>query len=122
MVAEERILEEAMAEEGSGRQAGSGWMTWAFWAAGVVLLLIELNAGMGYVEAGLQQNMGNVLGLIPAAGMITLKIVEQSIWHWGTLEVVLLAVPVGALGLLLVALGLAMNKHIGSARRQSAKQ
>ena len=111
-----------MAEEGSRRQAGSGWMMWAFWAAGVALLLVELNAGMGYVEAGLQQNMASLLGWIPAAAMITLKVVEQSIWHWGTLTVVLLAVPVGALGLLLVALGLAMNKHIGSARGQSAKQ
>ena len=111
-----------MAVKAGSRTVGNGWMMWAFWAAGVALLLVELNAGMEYVEAGLRQNMANVLGWMPAAGVVTLKAVEQSIWHWGTLEPVLRAVPIAALGLLLVALGLRMNKHTGSARGQRAKQ
>jgi hypothetical protein len=102
----------------SGRRASSGygWIMWAFWAAGVALLLVELNTGMKYFEAGLQQNMGNLLGWAPAMGMMTLKVAEQSIWHWGTLEVVLRAVPVAALGLLLVAVGLRLNKQSRSGR------
>jgi len=102
----------------SGRRASSGygWIMWAFWAAGVALLLVELNTGMKYFEAGLQQNMGNLLGWAPAMGMMTLKVAEQSVWHWGTLEVVLRAVPVAALGLLLVAVGLRLNKQSRSGR------
>jgi hypothetical protein len=97
-------------------------MMWAFWAAGVALLLVGVNTGMEYVEAGLQQNMANPLGWIPAAGMITLKMAAQSVWHWDTLAIVLQVVSAGALGLLLVALGLAMNRHIGSAQGQKAKR
>jgi hypothetical protein len=85
-------------------------MMWAFWAAGVALLLVELNAGMGYLQAGLQQNMGNLLGWAPAMGMITLKLAEQSLWHWGTLSIVLQALPLAALGLLLVIVGVVLNK------------
>lgn len=95
----------------SGRRTGNGWVMWLFWAAGVALLLVELNTAMKYFEAGLQQNMGNLLGWAPAMGMMTLKVAEQSLWHWGTLEVVLGAVPVAALGLLLVAAGLAVNRQ-----------
>jgi hypothetical protein len=91
-------------------------MMWAFWAAGAALLLVELNAGMKYFETGLQQNMGNLLGWAPAMGMMTLKVAEQSLWHWGTLAVVLRAVPVAALGLLLVTAGLAVNKQSRSSR------
>lgn len=86
------------------------------------MLLVEVNAGVEYVNAGLQQNMANLLGWAPALGMITLKMAEQSIWHWSLLAVVLRAVPLAAMGLLLVTLGLAMNRQIGSARKQSAKE
>jgi hypothetical protein len=84
---------------------------WAFWAAGVALLLVEMNVAMEYLEAGLQQNMGNLLGWAPAMGMITLKLAEQSVWHWGSLALALQAVSVSVLGLLLVALGLTLNKR-----------
>jgi hypothetical protein len=100
-----------MAVTRSGQRAGNGWMMWAFCLAGVALLLVELNEGMKYFETGLQQNMGNLLGWAPAVGMMTLKVAEQSLWHWGTLAVVLRAVPVAALGLLLVTIGLAMSRR-----------
>ena len=108
-----------MAVARTGQRAGGGWMMWAFWLAGAALLLVELNAGMKYFETGLQQNMGNLLGWAPAVGMMTLKVAEQSLWHWGTLATVLYAVPVAALGLLLVAAGLAINKHARSARGEN---
>jgi len=105
-----------MAVARNKRRAGSSRLRWAFWAAGVGLLLVELNAGMEYFQAGLQQNMGNQLGWMPAMGMITLKVAEQSIWHWGTLAPVLRALPLGVLGLLLVASALAMGKQFARAR------
>jgi hypothetical protein len=104
-----------------GRRPGNKWLVWAFWAAGAALLLVELNAGMNYFETGLQQNMGNLLGWAPAMGMMTLKFAEQSLWHWSTLALVFSAVPVAALGLLLVAVGLAVNKHTRSARGEDVK-
>ena len=110
-----------MAVARTGQRAGSGWIMWTFWLAGAGLLLVELNAGMKYFETGLQQNMGNLLGWAPAVGMMTLKVAEQSVWHWGTLATVLYAVPVAALGLLLVAAGLAVNNHARSARNQDVR-
>jgi len=108
-----------MAGNGSKRAGGSGWMMWAFWAAGVTLLLVELNAGMAYVEAGLQQNLANLLGWAPAVGMITLRVAEQSLWHWSTVGFLMRAVSLGVLGLVLVALGLALRQPVKS---ESAKQ
>jgi len=95
---------------------GTSWLRWACWAAGVALLFVELNAGIEYFQAGLQQNMGNQLGWMPAMGMITLKLAEQSLWHWETLAPVLRALPLGVLGLLLVASALAMGKQFARAR------
>jgi hypothetical protein len=102
-----------------GRKSGrtrNAWIMWAFWAAGAVLLLVELNVAMEYFEAGLQQNMGNVLGWVPAVGMITLKLAEQSIWNWSTVGPVLQAVPMGALGLMLMASSFAIGRNNGNGR------
>jgi hypothetical protein len=85
-------------------------MTWSLCAAGAALLLMELNAGLHYFQVGLQQNMGN-LGWVPALGMITLRLAQQSVWHWGTVSLALLAAPTTALGLLLVAFGLMVQKQ-----------
>jgi hypothetical protein len=105
-----------MAVRQSARPAGSSWMVWAFWAAGASLLLVELNAGMAYLETGLRQNQANLLGWWPAACMMTLKVAEQSIWHWGTLETLLRGIPLGVLGFLFVGLGLALRKQMGISR------
>jgi hypothetical protein len=111
-----------MAVAGKADPTARQWLTWTFWAAGVALLLVELNAGMEYFQAGLQQNMGDLLGWAPAMGMITLKLAEQSLWHWETLAVVSRAVPIGALGLLLVALAVALNKQSSAASQRSVKK
>ena len=85
-------------------------MVWTFWAAGVALLLVEVNAGMEYWEASLQHNMGSLLGWVPAVGLITVKAAEQAVWHWGTLALLLKAIPVAAVGLMLVGLSLGIKK------------
>jgi hypothetical protein len=109
-----------MSVAGSERRTGNRWMMWAFWAAGVGLLLVELNAGMEYLEAGLQQNMGSMFGWAPAMAMVMIKAAEQTLWHWGTLSLVLRAVSLGVLGLLLVGLAVASNKQIVESREQEA--
>ena len=95
------------------------WAMWLFWAAGVALLLVEINAANEYLKAGLQHNMGNLLGWAPAMAMITLRLVGQSLWHWGTLAVALEALPVAALGLLLVGIGLAIHAPAGIAQAKA---
>jgi hypothetical protein len=116
MVAEEVKREGVMARAASGRRMKSSWMMWAFWAAGVSLLLVEVKAGMEYVEAGLEQNLAGLLGTLPAMGMITLNVAEHSAWHWSSLELALQAVPMVALGLLLVTAAVMLNPHSGNAR------
>jgi len=108
-----------MAATKSNRRTGPRWMMWAFWAAGVGLLLVELSAGVEYLEAGLQQN---ILGWAPAIGMMTLRAAEQAAWHWGTLSIVLRAVPLGVLGLLLVAIGLVFHGPVVNAQEQNANK
>jgi hypothetical protein len=105
-------MEAAMAAAAmSAGRAGNSWILWTFWAAGAGLLLVELNAATAFLQGGLQQNMGN-LGWAPAFAIIALKVAQQSAWHWETLGLMLQAVPMAALGLLLVAIGLAANRRI----------
>ena len=105
-----------MASTASGMKMKGSWMAWTFWAAGVGLLLVELKAGMEYVEAGLQQHMAGMLGCLPAMGMITLNVAENSMWHWDALELALQSVPMVATGLLLVLASVLLNREVRDAR------
>ena len=105
-----------MAGKASGKRAKSSWMMWAFWAAGVSLLLVQVKAGMEYVEAGLQQNLSGMLGELPAMGMITLNVAEHSLWHWSSLQTALQAVPMVATGLMLVTVAVMLNRGSKAAR------
>src|SRR6516165_8911802 len=105
-----------MARTTSGMRIESSWMMWAFWAAGACLLLVELKAGMEYVETGLAQNMAGMLGCVPAMGMITLNVAENSMWHWSALELALQSVPMVATGLLLVLASVLLNREVRNAR------
>jgi hypothetical protein len=91
-------------------------MMWAFWAAGVSLLLVELQACMEYVETGLAQNMAGMLGCVPAMGMITLNVAEHSMWHWSALELAVQSVPMVATGLLLVLASGLLNRKVRAAQ------
>jgi len=105
----------------SAGQTRNSWILWSFWLAGVGLLLVELNAATQYLQASLQQNMGN-LGFLPALAMITFKVAERSVSHWGTLGPLLQGVPVAVLGLLLVAIGVAASAQFAKTNGKSAKQ
>lgn len=115
MVTEENG-EAAMAGTASGKRMRGSWMMWAFWAAGVTMLLVEVRAAMEYVDSGLQQNLAGLLGELPAVGMITLRVAEHSLWHWGSLQVAVQAVPMVATGLMLVAVGMMMKRGTKGAR------
>ena len=110
-----------MAVAKSAGRARNSWILWSFWAAGVGLLLVELNAATEYLQASLQQNMGN-LGFFPALAMITFKVAEQSVLHWGTLGPMLQGVPMAVLGLLLVAIGVAASAKFTRTNGKTAQQ
>jgi hypothetical protein len=114
-------MEAAMAVAKSAGRTRNSWILWAFWVAGVGLLLVELNAATGYLQASLQQNMGS-LGFLPALAMITFKVAEQSVMHWGTLGPMLQGVPVAVLGLLLVAIGVAAGTQFAGAHRNRVQR
>jgi hypothetical protein len=105
-----------MARTTSGKRMPSSWMMWAFWAAGVSLLLVEVKAGMEYVEAGLQENLAGLLGTLPAMGMITLNVAEHSVWHWSDLQLAMQSVPMAAMGFLLVMVAFLLNRNSRNAR------
>jgi len=71
---------------------------------------VEVQAGMEYVEAGLQQNLAGMLGELPAMGMMTLNMAEHSLWHWSSLQMALQAVPMVATGLLLVTVAVMLGR------------
>jgi hypothetical protein len=114
MVTEKRIWEGTMAVRKSEDRTGTSWVMWALGVAGVTLLVVELNAGMAYVEAGLQENLTNLGGWLPAAGMFTLKMAANSIWLRETWETLLHTAPLAALGFVLVGLGVGLNRRSGT--------
>jgi hypothetical protein len=105
-----------MARTASGNRINSSWMMWAFWAAGVSLLLVQVQVGMEYVEAGLQENLAGLLGTLPAMGMITLKVAEHSVWHWSGLQLAMQSVPMAAMGFLLVMVACLLNHSSSNSR------
>jgi len=111
-----------MAVRTSRKRAGGWWVMWAFSAAVVSLVLVEASAGMEYVGAGLEHGLATVLGWTPALSILPVQVAEQSIWHWGTVEFVLRAVPLSALGVLLVVLVLSLGRQYRVGRPQKAKR
>jgi hypothetical protein len=111
-----------MAVRTSSKRAGGWWAMWAFSAAVVSLVLVEASAGMEYVGAGLEHGLATVLGWTPALSILPVQVAEQSIWHWGTVEVVLRAVPLSALGVLLVVLVLSLGRQYRVGRPQKTKR
>jgi hypothetical protein len=111
-----------MAVKASGSRSGSPWVLWALCTAATSLVLVEASAGVEYVGTGLAQILVNVLGWMPALSLIPLRLAEQSVWHWGTLDVAPRALPLLVLAVLIFALGSRVKKQHRLTRGNSAKQ
>lgn len=94
------------------------WLIQALWMAGVGLFVVELSAGLDYVEAGVSAQAPNFLGWLPALGISMWKIAEQALWNLGVLENVFRIMPMLALPFILVGLGLVLRRQ---PRIQAAK-
>jgi hypothetical protein len=87
------------------------WMVWAFWVVGIGLLVVEMSAGMDYVQASLKQQMVDFLDLIPATGVLVLNFAQKVFWNYGSLECALRVMPLVALPFVLLGVGMALGKR-----------
>ena len=97
------------------QQNGTQKRMWtaAFWFTGIVLFMMELNAGMDYVESRLASQAPNFLGAVPAWGLTAWKLAESAFWNYGQLEVVFRVIPFLALPFALLGLAFSMKGSIG---------
>ncbi len=107
-----------MAQTRQYTETRSGWWTTAFLLAGVVLFVMELNAGLKYVESHLANLAPNFLDTVPAWGLAAFKLVESAFWSFGQLEAIVRTAPLVALPFALLGLALFMRGSMGFRRQQ----
>lgn len=99
-------LEAAMAWKRQESRIRNGRLIGMIWFTGVALFVVELNAGLDYVQARLANLAPNCLGFLPAIGVATWKIVGSAFWNYAQLVKTFQIVPLITLPFLLVSLAL----------------
>jgi hypothetical protein len=79
------------------------------WFAGVALFVVEMGAGLDYVQARVASWAPTFLGFLPAAGLTAWKILESAFWNYAQLVRTFQIVPFITLPFLLVGLALWMR-------------
>jgi hypothetical protein len=87
------------------------WIVWALWVGGIGLLVVEMSAGMDYVQASLKQQMVDFLDWFPALGVLALNFAQKAFWTYGNVESALRVMPVVTLPFVLLGVGLALGKR-----------
>ena len=91
---------------------------------GVALFVVELGAGLDYVQARLGGLMPGFLGFLPAVGIATSKLLGTAFWNYAQWERTFWIVPFITLPFLLVGLALCLRyKRVfqGQPDRESAQ-
>ena len=101
-----------MGRAGQRNRELNNWWMGAFWFTGVALFMMELSAGLDYVEARLGELAPNVPGALPAWGMAAWKLAESTFWHYGQLEATFRVVSLVALPFALLGLAVAMKSSM----------
>ena len=83
----------------------------AFLIGGIGLLVVEMRAGMDYVQASLKQEMVDFLDCVPAMGLTMLSVAQKAFWSCGSVEGTLRVIPRVTLPFVLVGVGLALGKR-----------
>ena len=86
-------------------------MMLALLIAGIGLLVVEMSAGMDYVQASLKQEVVDFLDCVPAMGATVLSVTQWAFWRCGSVEGTLRVMPLVALPFVLVGVGLALGKR-----------
>ena len=100
-----------MASTRASERSTRSWMVGALWVGGIGLLVVEMSAGMDYVQASLKQELVDFLDLIPAMGVMALNFAQKVFWNIGSVESALRLMPVVALPFALLGAGLALGKR-----------
>jgi hypothetical protein len=103
--------EAGMASTRESERGKQHWIVWALWAGGIGLLVVEMSAGMDYVQASLKQQMVDFLDGVPALGVLALHFAQKAFWAYGNVENALRLMPVVTLPFVLLGVGLALGKH-----------
>jgi hypothetical protein len=106
-------LEAEMTEERKAAAKWRGWWTAAFWFAGVTLFMVQLSAGLDYVQARFAALAPNFLGCLPALGLAAWKVAEATFWNCGQLEATFRMTSFATLPFVLVGLAMSMRQRIG---------
>ena len=78
---------------------------------GIGLLVVEMRAGMDYVQASLKQEMVDFLDCVPAMGLTMLSVAQKAFWSCASVEGTLRVMPLVTLPFVLVGVGLALGKR-----------
>ena len=78
---------------------------------GIGLLVVEMSAGMDYVQASLKQEMVDFLDCVPAMGVTVLSVAQKAFWSYGSVECALRVMPLVTLPFVLVGVGLALSRR-----------
>ncbi len=100
-----------MASARASEWSTKNWMMLALLIGGIGLLVVEMSAGMDYVQASLKQEMVDFLDLIPALGVMVLNFVQKAFWSYGSVACALRVMPLVTLPFVLVGVGLALRKR-----------
>ena len=96
----------------------NGWWIRAFWFAGVVLFMMELGAGLNYVELRLTNFVPNFLDAVPALGLAAWKITESAFWNYGQIEATFRVLSLVAMPFALMGLAMMMKGSTGFRRQR----
>ena len=100
-----------MASARASERSTKNWMILALFIGGIGLLVVEMNAGMDYVQASLKQEMVDFLDCVPAMGVAVLSFAQKAFWSCGSVEGALRVMPLVTLPVVLVGVGLALGKR-----------
>jgi hypothetical protein len=100
-----------MASARTSERSTRNWMMLALLIGGIGLLVVEMSAGMDYVQASLKQEMVDFLDLIPALGVMALNFAQKAFWSYGSVACALRVMPLVTLPFVLVGVGLALGKR-----------
>jgi hypothetical protein len=98
---------------------GERW-SGAFWFAGVAMFVVELGAGLDYVQAQLAAIVPSFLGNVPVLAFAGWNIAESVFWNRQHLEAMLRIMPFATLPFVLLALAFSMKQRAGFARQHAA--
>jgi hypothetical protein len=113
--------EAQMASKWSESVAGSTRWSETFWFAGVAMFVVELGAGLDYVQSQLAAIVPTFLGNVPVLAFAGWDLAESAFWNRGQLEVTLRVMPFVTLPFVLLALAISMKQRTDFARQHNAQ-